>query len=165
MPLKKSQFIDKVPWWIASVIALAYIIAFVICCAVGGAGPSSAYNIQAVTQGPASNLTCVDPTACDVTWTGSISGLSGLNQALWMTAEMQRPLDASANNSRYALLNTGARMELYQWCLHVYILLTSSRKRQFGVCLELGKTGKFQHLLTVIRRLHDSYNMADSCVR
>jgi hypothetical protein len=114
MPLKKSQFIDKVPWWVAALVAVAYLVAFIICCAVGSAGPSTASVSNAIAPNLKSALVCDDPRTCSVTWAGGLYGLSGFNQAIWMTAQMQRPYDRSNNQTapRFALLNAQITMPL-----------------------------------------------------
>ena len=95
MPLKRSQFIDKVPWWLAALVAVAYsemsvglmrrgavmqtvyrcnlaVVAFIICCSVGAAGPADATDTQTVgADRQSTNLTCVNPADCEVTWRGT----------------------------------------------------------------------------------------------
>ena len=98
--MPKVQLIDKVGNLGATGLAVAYFVSFFLLLIAGAAGPAQVNNFAVANTAPAGAY-CATPSACAVSWSGSIS-TTKYNQMIWMTLYMARPNDTSSN---FALAN------------------------------------------------------------
>lgn len=104
MPLYKSHLINKLPWFGSVGIALGYIIAFIICVAVGAAGPSWSYGFPdaILPSNPlgVTNLVCASAAACTVQAAITVSNVNGYNQVRRAAARLDAARARPARQSK-----------------------------------------------------------------